>query len=435
MLSSNGKARVVDYEFVNKSGQIFDGRLAARGVFDGAGRLIRTWAAISNITTEKQANRALGQAQRLDAIGQLTAGIAHDFNNLLTAILTNLELLSRPNSVDVNRQHRLIGGARSAAERGAKLTRQLLAFARQQRIVAEPTDVSAVVEDMRSILWSTLGKSIEIAIAAEPDLPAAQADATQLQLAVLNLAINARDALGPGGRITIKTASENVDAPSRPEEPEAGRYIVVAVGDNGSGIDDAVRERMFEPFFTTKSLGHGSGLGLAQVLGIMKQLGGGVNVRTSLNEGTTIRLLMPMAAAQAAPLAGPPLEENIIKKKINLRILLVDDDADVRSAATTALREAGHHVVDAKSGSIAWDALLQASGRFDLIVADVVMPGMSGTELAAKAQLAWPELRVLFVTGFADLSKLPAELWRGVHAEAISTGRTGSPGSCGDVID
>ena len=231
---------------------------------------------------------------------------------------------------------------------------------------------------------------------------------------MLNLAINARDALSPGGRITIKTASENVDTPSRPEEPEAGRYVVVAVGDNGSGIDDAVRERIFEPFFTTKSLGHGSGLGLAQVLGIMKQLGGGVNVRTSLDEGTTIRLLMPMAAAQAAPLAGPPLEENIIKKKINLRILLVDDDADVRSAATTALREAGHHVVDAESGSIAWDALLQASGRFDLIVADVVMPGMSGTELAAKAQLAWPELRVLFVTGFADLSKLPAELWRGV---------------------
>jgi CheY-like chemotaxis protein len=332
----------------------------------------------------------------------------------LTAILTNLELLSRPSSSNIDRQQRLIGGARSAAERGAKLTRQLLAFARQQRIVAEPTNVNAVVEDMRSILWSTLGRGIEITIAVEPDLPAAQADATQLQLAVLNLAINARDASGPGGRLTITTASEIVGAPSRPEEPTAGRYVVVAVGDNGSGIDDAVRERIFEPFFTTKSLGHGSGLGLAQVLGIMKQLGGGVNVRTSLNEGSTIRLLMPVADAQAAPLASPPLGEAVTKSKPNRRILLVDDDADVRSAAAAALREAGHYVVDAESGSTAWDALVKASGRFDLIVADVVMPGMSGTELAAKARLTWPELRVLFVTGFADLGKLPAELWSGV---------------------
>lgn len=305
MLSSDGQARVVDYEFVTNAGRNFEGRLAARGVFDCSGRLIRTWAAIADVTAEKQASRALGQAQRLDAIGQLTAGIAHDFNNLLTAILTNLELLSRPSFSDVNRQQRLIGGARSAAERGAKLIRQLLAFARQQRIVAEPMDVNIAVEDMQSILWSTLGKNIEIVIAVEPGLPAAKADATQLELAVLNLAINARDALGREGRITITTASEIVGSPSRPEEPEAGRYVVVEVRDNGPGIDDAVRERMFEPFFTTKGIGHGSGLGLAQVLGIMKQLGGGVNVQTSPSEGTRIRLLMPIAEAEAAPRAGP----------------------------------------------------------------------------------------------------------------------------------
>ena len=420
MLSSLGQVRIMDYQFVTNAGRIFEGRLAGRGVFDQAGRLIRTWAAIADVTAEKQANKALGQAQRLDAIGQLTAGIAHDFNNLLTAILANLELLARPGSSDVNRQQRLIMGARAAAERGAKLTGQLLAFSRQQRIAVEATDVNLIVEQMRLLLEGTIGEAIEVVVEAEPGLPLALADATQLELAVLNLAINARDALGTGGRITITTAVATVGASLRPEEPEAGQYVVVEVRDNGPGIDEIVRERMFEPFFTTKDAGRGSGLGLAQVLGIMKQLGGGISVRSAPNEGTGMRLLMPVAKDQVARPATPPLGSNNPKEFRRSLILLVDDDPDVRSAASAILQEAGHGVVEAESGMAAWDALLQADGEFDLIIADVLMPGMSGPELASKAQSRWPALRVLFMTGYADVGQFSATIWNEVLSKPFS---------------
>ena len=401
MLASAGTVRSVDYQFVTAAGRVLDGRLTARGVFDEDGRLLRTWCAIADITAEKQAEGALRQAQRLDAIGQLTAGIAHDFNNLLTAILGNLELAARPASQE-ERRLRLIAGARTAAERGAALTGQLLAFSRQQRIVAEPLDVNRVVENMRPLLTGSVGSEFELTLHIGQDVPKALADATQLELAVLNLVINARDAMGAGGRITISTSLATAGVPARPEEPEPGDYVTVVVGDDGPGIPDSVRDRMFEPFFTTKAVGRGSGLGLAQVLGIVKQLGGGLQVCAYPGRGTTVSMFLPLAG-DVGTLGAVPADRAVTALPARrCRILLVDDDRDVRAATGLMLREAGHTVTEVESGAAALDACARSDRRFDLLLTDVAMPLMNGLELAAQVRAGCPGIPVLFMTGYSD---------------------------------
>jgi PAS domain S-box-containing protein len=406
MLASRGQLRVVDYQFQTRSGQVFDGRLAASGEFDADGRFVRSWSAIADVTAEKRADRDLRQAQRMDAVGQLTAGIAHDFNNLLTAILGNLELMGKRPPGDQARADRLIAGARSAAERGAKLTAQLLAFSRQQSIAAKPVDLNQVIQGMLPLLKSTIGGTIGIAIREAPGLPLAVADATQLELAILNLAINARDAMPEGGAIIVETAAVLLGEPTWPEEPAAGRYVAVRVSDTGSGIEAAVRERMFEPFFTTKAVGKGSGLGLSQVLGVIKQLGGGLAVRSGPGEGTCISIFLPLADAPTgaageviAPSIPPGADPWTARQA---RILLVDDDADVRSIAAAMLSDAGYEVAEAASGAAALDALERADDRTDLVLADIAMPGINGVEFAAIVRRSWPALPVLLMTGYAD---------------------------------
>ncbi len=416
MLASGGEVRIVDYQFVTASGRVFDGRLAARGVFDAEGNLIRTWSAIADVTAEKRADLGLRQAQRLEAVGQLTAGLAHDFNNLLTAILGNLELAARGLLPD-DRRLRLIEGARTAGRRGARLTGQLLAFSRQQRIVAEPVDVNLVLEGMRSLLASTAGGSIVIDVAPEPDLPLAMADPTQLELAILNLVINARDALGSSGRIVVSTRAVTAAAPDRPEEPDAGTYVAVEVGDDGPGIPPEVRNRIFEPFFTTKGVGRGSGLGLAQVLGIAKQLGGGVRVGTALGRGTTVCVLLPRAAAGLVVAPGTPGPAHAASPGRAARILLVDDDPDVRTTAGAMLRQAGHSVIETGCAVEALAALAPEAGAIDLLLADVAMPGTGGAALAAEVRGTWPGIPVLFMTGYADTALLPEALWPDVLAK------------------
>jgi PAS domain S-box-containing protein len=403
MLASGGQLRVVDYQFVTRSGRVFDGRLAAAGEFDARGGFVRTWSAIADVTAEKRADRELRQAQRMEAVGQLTAGIAHDFNNLLTAVLGNLELLSRRPLQDQARADRLIAGARSAAGRGAKLIAQLLAFSRQQRISAEPIDLKRVIDDMVPLLRSTIGGNLGITVRAEPGVSAALADPTQLELAILNLAINARDAMPNGGAITIEMANVTLGEPTWPEEPAAGDYVAVRVSDTGSGIPDAVRDRIFEPFFTTKEVGRGSGLGLSQVLGVAKQLGGGLAVRSIPDEGTRISIFLPRAGEMApdnADIAAMPAAEAESGRRA--RILLVDDDADVRSIAGAVLSDAGYEVVEASSGAAALDALERADCPTGLVLADVAMPGINGVEFAAIVRRTWPALPVLLMTGYAD---------------------------------
>jgi len=413
MLASDGQVRTMDYQFIAASGRAFDGRLAARGVFDESGALIRTWSAIADVTAEKKADKMVQQAQRLDALGQLTAGIAHDFNNLLTAILGSLELVARPGHQDAGRRARLIEGARSAAERGARLTSQLLAFSRQQRITGTPVDVNAVLDGMRPLLEATISGSIVVAIVPQLGLPLALADVAQLELAILNLAINARDALAGSGQITIGTSVATTHQPVRPEEPEPGEYVAIEVRDDGPGIPETLRDRIFEPFFTTKAAGRGSGLGLAQVLGIAKQLGGGLRVAPGAGRGTAIRIMLPLATAGAQSSASKELRVSVPVSR-TARILLVDDDTGVREVAAAILREAGHAVVEAASGSEALNALALSAEAFDLLVADVVMPGMNGPELAERVRANWPSVRVLFMTGYAEIKLLPRELWTDV---------------------
>jgi PAS domain S-box-containing protein len=421
MLSSGGELRVVDYQFVTGSGRVFDGRLAAAGEFDAEGRFVRTWSATADVTAEKRADRDLRQAQRMEAVGQLTAGIAHDFNNLLTAILGNLELLSKRTAKsqppdqpadqgqakDQARTDRLIAGARTAAERGAKLTAQLLAFSRQQKIAAEPVDLNRVIQDMVPLLRGTIGGNIGISIKADPGLSAAMADSTQLELAILNLAINARDAMPNGGSITIQTANVTLGEPAFTEEPAAGDYVAVRLSDTGTGIPDAVRQRMFEPFFTTKGIGKGSGLGLPQVLGVIKQLGGGIAVRSAPNEGSCISLYLPRADGASAVDATSALQDVAgTTPGHRARILLVDDDADVRAIAAALLTDAGYDVVEASTGASALDMLERADDTIGLVLADIAMPGINGVEFAAIIRRTWPTLPVLLMTGYADSSLL-----------------------------
>jgi PAS domain S-box-containing protein len=404
LLTSGGGLRVVDYQFLARSGRVFDGRVASSGEFDGEGRFVRSWAAIADVTTEKRSDRELRQAQRMEAVGQLTAGIAHDFNNLLTAILGNLELLAKRPSQDHARNARLLAGAQAAAQRGAKLTAQLLAFSRKQRIAAEPVDCNRLIEGMVPLLRSTIGATIRIVVEADPFVSAALADPTQLELAILNLAINARDAMPEGGVITIETGKVIRGEPRQPEEPAAGEYVAVHLSDTGFGIPDAIRERIFEPFFTTKDFGKGSGLGLPQVLGVAKQLGGGLAVRSTPNEGTCISIFLPHAGTAAKPPALSCAKATEFARRP--RILVVDDDTDVRAIAAAMLADAGYEVSEAHSGDAALNALQRADCRAELVVADVSMPGLNGVELAAIVRRTWPGVPVLLMTGYADSALL-----------------------------
>jgi PAS domain S-box-containing protein len=413
MLARGGRLHVVDCQFLTRSGRMFDGRLAASGEFDPAGRFVRSWSAIADVTVEKRAERSLRHAQRLEAVGQLTAGVAHDFNNLLTAILGNLELLAKcpatdqqPGpSLDQARMAHLIAGARSAAERGAKLTTQLLAFSRRQRIAAEPVDLNRLLEGMQPLLRSTIGGNITVDVQAADGISAALADPTQVELAILNLAINARDAMPCGGTITIETAHVTLGEPGWPEEPKAGDYVAVRVSDTGTGIPDTVRERMFEPFFTTKGVGKGSGLGLSQVLGVIKQLGGGLAVRSAPGDGTCMSIFLPPTGA--AYVHSPPPFPAETAPRPRGRILLVDDDADVRSIASAMLTRAGYDVDEVSSCAAALDALERGVCETQLVLADVVMPGINGVAFAAIVRRTWPGLPVLLMTGHANSDLLP----------------------------
>ena len=399
--------QVVDYQFLTGAGRIIDGRLSATGEFDAEGRFIRSWSAIADVTAEKRADQELRQAQRLEAVGQLTAGMAHDFNNLLTAVLGSLELLAKRLPAREPRVTALLTAATTAAQRGAALTSQLLAFSRQQRIAPRPTDPRAVIEKIRPLLQSTIGAVIKVDMVAERDLWIALGDPTQLELAIMNLAINARDAMPGGGTITIRAANASRGNPVKPEEPAAGDYVSVSVADTGSGMPDDVRKRAFDPFFTTKGPGRGSGLGLSQVLGMTKQLHGGVAISSALGMGTCVTIFLPRVEVDLPQEAASGTTHTAAAR--NACIVLVDDDADVRDIAAAMLRDAGHDVLDVASGTAALDTLSQSTTRAELLLTDVVMPGMNGVELATIVRRNWPELPVLFMTGYAGSGLLPAD--------------------------
>jgi signal transduction histidine kinase/ActR/RegA family two-component response regulator len=356
-----------------------------------------------------ETHESLLQAQKLEAVGRLTGGIAHDFNNLLTAVQGNLELIAR--RTEDPRLAPLIANARQASERGARLTQQLLAFSRRQRLEPQPTDINGAIDAAARLLRSTLGGVLQIEVQPTPDLWAAMADATQLELILLNLAINAKDAMveTEGGAIAIKAANIELAAPpTRPESPPPGRYVAISVIDNGSGMPPEVLDRVFEPFFTTKEIGRGSGLGLPQVLGVVKQLGGGVEIVTAPGEGATVTIFLPKAESAVVAEEVSPTAPVALK---GVRILLVDDDPDVRGVAAAMLADLGCRVTQAAGGQAALD-VLGVGTEFDLALLDYAMPGLNGGETAQRIAARWPDLPVLLMSGFADAEALAAA-WSG----------------------
>ena len=362
---------------------------------------------LAQIEERERVESTLRQMQRLEAVGQLTSGVAHDFNNLLTVVLGNIGFLEKGLSsagVDGRLAQRL-GYMRAAAERGAKLTDQLLSFSRRQRLEPKLLDLNETVASMHDLLQSTMGGSIRIETKLHRGLWPAMVDPTQLELAMLNLAINARDAMQVGGRLAVHTENVTLGPALYPEDPPAGDYVAICVADTGTGMTEEVRAKVFEPFFTTKEIGKGSGLGLSQVLGFAKQSGGGVRIESRVGEGTSIHIYLPRTKAKAEERSPSAPAIAAHKDAPDARILLVDDDHAVREVTSITLRDLGYTVVEAGSGGAALD-ILAREPTIDLLIIDFAMPGMSGAEVARQARAKRPTLPILFITGFADRAAL-----------------------------
>ena len=354
----------------------------------------------------ERAEAALRQAQRMEAIGQLTGGVAHDFNNLLTVLLGNIDIIERSlDGSDTTRDR--LGAMRAAAQRGATLTGHLLAFARRQPLVPRAVDLNAMVTGMRDLLDSALGGRVRVTLRFEKALWAALVDPTQIELMILNLAINARDAMSGSGTLVIETSNRLMGPPEQPEEPAAGAYVMVSVQDSGTGMTPEVRARVFEPFFTTKPPGVGSGLGLSQVVGTARQSGGGVRIDTAVGRGTTVSVFLPRAPGPAERLAGTVIAAPGQGRAAT--VLLVDDDEAVRGVTSAVLRDLGYAVHEAASGAVAL-RLLESGSPIDLLLTDLAMPFMTGAQLAQAALARRPMLPVVFISGYADPEGLAGSL-------------------------
>ena len=355
----------------------------------------RTAELMKEVAAREKAQEQLRQAQKMETIGQLTGGVAHDFNNLLMAVMGNLDLL-RKRVPDDPRLHRLIDGALQGAERGASLTQRLLAFARQQDLKALPVNLGTLIHGMIDLLERSLGPRIALRLNIPENLPPARVDANQLELAILNLAINSRDAMPDGGSIDIKVAEcrSSGDATLQP-----GNYLKVSVIDTGKGMTPDILKKAIEPFFSSKPLGKGTGLGLSMVHGLAVQLGGALQLTSTVGKGTTATLILPVATA--APEAESPA---YVAAKVNRSavILFVDDDPLIAMSTMEMLEDLGHKVIGANSGLHALD-IIRSEQPIDLMMTDHVMPGMTGIELAAASREVRPSLPILLATGYADL--------------------------------
>jgi signal transduction histidine kinase len=357
----------------------------------------------SQILEREKVESALRQSQRLEAVGQLTSGVAHDFNNLLTVVLGNVRQMQK--TAKEPALVRRLNMMAEAAERGAKLTAQMLAFSRRQKLEPKPVDLNDTVASMRDLLQSTMGGSIRIETILTPRLWPAMIDPTQIELVILNLAINARDAMEVGGALTVETANVKLGPPRRPEEPAAGEYVMVSVADTGSGMQEAVLAKAFEPFFTTKEVGKGSGLGLSQVFGLAKQSGGGVRIDTRVGEGTAVNVYLPRAEGVTIP-AHALVPAGKGPSGGRATVLVVDDDSAVREITSNILSDLGYSIVEAGSGGAALEAL--DTNSIDAVLLDFAMPGMNGAEVAREIRARRPNLPVLFATGYADADALTA---------------------------
>ena len=350
---------------------------------------------MQEVAERERAQTALLQSQKMEAVGQLTGGIAHDFDNLLTVVSGNLQLIQR-RTTDPGTA-RLAQFAHEAAERAAKLTRELLAFSRTQRLTLTPTDVNRLIRGMQDFLVRSIGPQVRIELALDPAAPWAMADANQIELAVLNLVINARDAMPNGGVVRIASARED----ALNDALLAGSYIVIRVSDNGTGIPAHLLDKVFDPFFTTKPIGKGTGLGLSQVYGIAKQSGGTVRIESVEGRGASVEIWLRPAAASAERTTTAPSMASSTGGGRRERVLVVEDDEGVRRFMVDCLQTLGYAVVEACDGKEALERV--ATDKPALMIVDFAMPGMNGAEVATAARGSAPRLPIILATGYADM--------------------------------
>jgi PAS domain S-box-containing protein len=373
--------------------------ISGRPLRDASGAISGAALVYHDATASRETEHKLLQSQKLDAIGKLTGGVAHDFNNMLTVITGTTETLvaGLAHEPELQKTAELID---QAAERCSELIQHLLAFARRQPLQPRNVDINATVLDIAKLLRPTLGEQIEVNSILEQEVATAHIDPSQLANSLLNMAINARDAMPNGGKLLLETRNVVLDEAYAQANPDAkpGPYVMLAVSDNGAGMSQEVLDKVFEPFFTTKEVGKGSGLGLSMVYGFVKQSGGHIRIYSEVGHGTTIKLYLPPARGQVetAPAAAPPLPHG------NETIMVVEDDALVRNFVTTQLQSLGYRTVGAATGPAALN-LIAGGQPFDLLFTDVIMPGgLSGRELAEKALKLRPGIKVLYTSGYTD---------------------------------
>jgi len=391
-----------DYQVRTKNGEL---RWLADHSFpwrDGQGRLLGAVGTLMDITVRKELEAQLNQAQKMEAIGRLAGGVAHDFNNLTTAILGYSELmLRRLGPDDPLRRH--VAEVTRAAERAAGLTRQLLAFSRKQLLQPRVLDVAEVLEHSRSLLERLIGEDVELVTRGEPGVGRVKADPVQLDQVILNLAVNARDAMPRGGQLVLEASNADLDEDYAHEHVTVrpGRYVMLAVSDTGHGMDKETQQRIFEPFFTTKDKGKGTGLGLSTVYGIVQQSGGYVWVYSEVGRGTTFKIYLPRVedeADQPEPVAGPVAT----RAEPSETLLLVEDEASVRELLRELLETAGYSVLEASGPAEALQIVQSRTQPIQLLITDVVMPEMTGPELARRLAEMRPGLRMLFLSGYTE---------------------------------
>jgi PAS domain S-box-containing protein len=398
----SGKTDVIrqDKHYVGADGTAVLAHLVATAVRDSDGKFLYGVAIIEDVGEQRHIEAQLRQAQKMEAVGQLTGGIAHDFNNLLTIVMGNLELLQVRLKGDGHGEKSVLT-ALSAVRRGAELTHRLLAVSRRQTLSPDTVDINQLVNGMTVLLQRSLGEEIEIVSRQEAELWPALVDAGQLENVILNLAINARDAMIYGGRLTISTRNQELGSSFTAQNPEVmpGEYVVISVDDNGSGMAPDVIDRVFEPFFTTKDVGKGSGLGLSMVFGFIKQSNGHINIESQENSGTSIKVYLPRSREAVAAVAVG--YDEMVALGGEETVLVVEDDPDVRNYVVGMLSEMGYQVYEAEDGKSALQ-LLDSGLTPELLFSDVVLPGgLNGKMVAEEALKRCPDMKVLFTSGYA----------------------------------
>jgi signal transduction histidine kinase/CheY-like chemotaxis protein len=369
--------------------------VSVQPVHGPGGELLYLLFEARDITELKAAQEQLRQSQKMEALGQLTGGIAHDFNNLLTVVVGGLDIIAK-RATDP-KVKRYAENALAAAERGARLTGQLLAFSRVQRLEVRPTQVAALIENIRPLLRNVLGPGITKTFDLDQEMMPVMADPTQLEVAVLNLAINARDSMPDGG--VLHFATRRVEVAGDPEVPD-GSYIELTISDTGMGMTEDVAARAFEPFFTTKEVGKGTGLGLSMVYGMARQSGGTARIESVAGEGTSVKLLFRAAESEAAHEAAVADEAEAAEFRAPAKVLVIDDDPDVRQFIVTTLEEQGYRVREAADGA---HGLKEAAReKPDLVILDFIMPGLSGAEVANRLLSKRRDQPILFVSGYSE---------------------------------